>query len=65
MSIRGNVAKYIRDNGIKQVKIAEKTGIDEMKISQIVNEKRRLEADEFVLICKALDKKPEFFIDED
>lgn len=57
-----NIAKYIKDNGIKQRMIAEKTGIGECALSAILTRKRKLSADEYEKICVVLKKDPNFFM---
>lgn len=52
--------------GIKQAIICEKTGIRSDAMSAMLNKKRKMTADEFELICKALDKSPnDFMMTED
>lgn len=53
--IRSFLAEYAADKGIKQTYIAQKTGIPVDTISKIFNGKRRILADEFIQICKALE----------
>lgn len=62
MEIQEKVARYVHDNGIMQKHIAEKTGISKVKISQMFNGNRKMMADEFVLICAAINKEPNDFI---
>ena len=57
-----NLKAYIVDNGIKQRTIAAKAGLTEQILSDILTGRRRLLADEFVNICSALNKPPEYFI---
>lgn len=62
MRVQTKLAKYIRDNGIKQTHISQLTGIPDNKLSLILNRKRILTADEFELICIAIKKSPNNFI---
>ena len=62
MNVQERIAQYIQDNGIMQGFISEKTGISKPKISQILNLKRKMSADEFELFCIALKKEPNDFM---
>ena len=45
---------FVTRRGIKQAFIAEKTGLSADVISKIFKGERRLQADEFLRICKAV-----------
>lgn len=45
---------YIERSGLKQKAIAEKSGLDESKLSMSLQGKRKLEAGEYANICSAL-----------
>lgn len=49
---------YIDRNGLKQKAIAEKSGLTENQISQILNGKRGISADELEIICNAMNANP-------
>ena len=49
---------YISDRGLKQKSIAEKAGFTENQMSQILNGKRSISADELEIICNAMNAKP-------
>ena len=51
MSIVEKLNEYVNQNGINQIYIAQKTGLAEDKISDMLNGNRRMLADEFLLIC--------------
>ena len=53
MEVQTRLAQYIREYGIKQTVIASKTGMLDSKVSDILNGKRKLSADDFAKICKA------------
>ena len=55
MSINQKLNDYIEENGIKQIHIAQKTGMSADTISKILNGNRRILADEFLLICSVLE----------
>ena len=48
------IRKEIREKGLKQNAVAEKSGIPEDTFSKIVNMKRRIFADEAYRICMTL-----------
>jgi len=62
MNVQGRIAKYISDNGIKQSFIVEKTGLSRNIISAIMKLDRKMSADEYELIVKALNKSPNDFM---
>lgn len=53
---------YVKNNGIKQKFISERTGLKEYSVSDIFCMRRELRADEFALICIAIGKSPNEFI---
>lgn len=61
MSINKRLSEYVSDNGIKQVYIAQKTGLPADTVSKMLKGNRRILADEFLLICTALDINPNIF----
>lgn len=63
MEVYQKIAKHIKENGIKQKFISEKTGISENTLSMILNGKRKMEADDFVEIVIALGVDANYFID--
>jgi len=63
MSVQSRLSAYIRQMGISQISICKKTGISTDKMSAIVNNRLRMTADEYELICKAIEKTPNDFID--
>lgn len=63
MATQSNVADYVRNMGIKQSWLAQKTGLTDNMISGILNGKRKMTADEFVRICKAIGKNPNDFME--
>ena len=62
MSVQSRIAQYVSDNGIKQSFIVEKTGLSKNIISAILNLDRKMSADEYELIVKALNKTPNDFM---
>lgn len=61
--VKQNIAKFLNDNGIKQVIISQKTGIQPQKISLILRGKRTLDIEEYVQICNALGVPYDYFFD--
>ena len=61
MSINERLNEYVVKNGIKQIYIAQKTGLTPDIIRKILNCNRRILADEFLLICSALEIDPNIF----
>lgn len=61
MSINERLSVYVSENGIKQVYIAQKTGLTPDTVSKMLNGSRRILADEFLLICNALNIDPNIF----
>ena len=62
MSIYQNVCKYIDDNGLKQMVIAQKSGISMQTLNAILNGRRPMYADDLKAICLALGVSSETFI---
>lgn len=52
---------YLKNKGIKQVYISQKTGIPADTISKILRKDRKLMADEFLEFCAAINISPEIF----
>ena len=63
MQIYEKVRHYIDEQGIKQVAIAEKSGISKNTFNAIMNGKRTLYAEDLRAICIALNASPEMFIE--
>lgn len=62
MNVQGRIAQYVSDNGIKQTFIVEKTGLSKNVVSGILTLSRKMSADEYEKICKALNKTPNDFM---
>lgn len=48
------IKKYLNEKGITQAFLSRKTGISEDVISRILNGNRNMSAEEYFLICEAL-----------
>lgn len=62
METEGQIKKYLRSNGITQAHIAKATGIPEPVLSMTLNGKRKLNLDEYAMICGALRVNTDFFL---
>jgi len=58
MKVCDRLKLYITRNGLKQKVIAEKSGLTENQMSQILKGKRGISADEFEIICNAMNANP-------
>ncbi len=58
MKVCDRLKLYMSIKGLKQKVIAEKSGFTENQMSQIINGKRNLSADELEIICNAMNCKP-------
>lgn len=63
MIVQGRLADYIRDNGIKQVWISQKTGISESRLSGILTRRLKMTADEYERIVSVIGKEPNDFME--
>ncbi len=61
MKVVEKLNAYVNENDIKQIYIAQKTGLDEDTVSDMLNGNRQILADEFLMICIALDIDPNIF----
>ena len=62
MEVQERIASYVANNGIKQSFIVEKTGYNKDIVSAILNNRRRMTADEYEKFCIALNKEPNDFM---
>lgn len=49
-----DIKKYLEENGIKQAFVSEKTGIPAPILNMILNDNRKIEANEYMKICDAI-----------
>lgn len=63
MNVEKKIGQYLKENGIKQIFVAEKAGITSSAMSDICNEKRKVDAVEYYLICKALQLPLDYFLE--
>lgn len=64
MEVYQRIAKYLVDHGISQKFLADRIGISTVCMSNRLNGKCSLGANEFLEICKALEKDPNYFMEE-
>lgn len=65
MTVAKNIKIYLTKNNITQKWLSNKTGIDSEKLSLSLNEKRKLDTEEFAKILIALHEPAETFIKTD
>lgn len=58
------IKKYLNDNGIKQSYLAKKMGMPISTFSYMLNDKRKIEIDEYFKICSILNVSIETFRDK-
>ena len=63
MCVGQKIKKYLKDNGISQTFLAEKTEIPLQKLNLSLNGNRRLEFGEYELICGALSVGTDKFLE--
>jgi plasmid maintenance system antidote protein VapI len=63
--IQNKIKIYLEDNGVKLSWLSEATGIAIYALSNIVNGKRKVTAEELFKISKALKVSPEIFEPEE
>ena len=63
MVVQGRLSDYIRNRGIKQAWISQKTGISESRLSGILTQRLKLTADEYEKIVSAIGKEPNDFME--
>ena len=59
--ISAAIAEHMKENGIKQTFICEKTGLSKHSVSFALKGKRKLSIDEYEKICSALNVPYDFF----
>jgi transcriptional regulator with XRE-family HTH domain len=61
-AVQTSLRDYVKSKGIKQRYISQATGLSEYCVSDIFCNRREMKADEFALICIAIEKSPDEFI---
>ena len=62
--IRGLILDYLKEKGIKQVWLSEKTGISRQALSTTLNGERNLDIEEYTKICDALELEYDYFFNK-
>jgi plasmid maintenance system antidote protein VapI len=58
------IKKHLSERGIKQTYIAKAIGIENNVFSMMLNNKRKITAEEYFRICKAIGINAEYFADQ-
>lgn len=58
-----NIKRYLEDNKINQTAIGQKIGLSKQIMSNAMNGKRKLSADEYLNLCKVLGVPADYFAD--
>lgn len=53
---------YMVRNDIRQKTVSADAGMTQAKLSQLLNGRRRMTVDDYLLICQALNRDPRFFM---
>lgn len=62
MCVGERIKAYMNEKGIKQVFVSQKTGISKEKLCSSLNGNRKLQFEEYELICGALEVNTDKFI---
>lgn len=57
--VRDNITRIIRDRAYKQGEIAKRAGLTPDQFCAALKHRRKLDANEFLAVCTALDMPPE------
>lgn len=58
------IKRYLVDHGIKQTFLAQKLNIPDPALSDMLCGRRKINAEEYYIICKALGVSLEYFFEE-
>lgn len=64
-TIGERIGDYLDENGIMKSHVAKKAKIPYQRLCEITWGKRRIEAEEYIRVCKVLKKDPDFFMEVD
>lgn len=64
MNIGKQIKDYLEANGISQTFVSDKTSIANNTLSNMLNGKRKITAEEYVAICEALNKPYDYFTEK-
>lgn len=57
-----DIKGYLESNGIKQIFLSEKTTIPVSVLNMILNDGRKIEVNEYIAICEALNLPLDYFV---
>lgn len=63
--VGSRIKRYMKERGIKQIFLADKVGLTNPQVSDILNKGRAISCVEYYHICKALDVPLEKFFEEE
>jgi len=63
MQTAKKISEYLAANGISPTFVASKANIERQRFYALIRGERKMDADEFLRICKVLGKDPNFFMD--
>lgn len=55
------IKDHLKSNGISQIFLSKKTGINKNRLSQMLNGKVSIKANDYILICSALNVSCDLF----
>lgn len=58
MDVRDCVKPAIEKTGLKQSVVAERMGLTQQQLCDVINKRRKLEANEFINLCAVLEISP-------
>ena len=58
-----DIKGYLEAKGIKQIFLVEKSGIPQSVLNAILNNNRKIEVNEYINICNALNLPLDYFVD--
>lgn len=56
--IRDALKPAIKNSGLKHISVAQKMGLNEQQLSDIINKRRKLDANEMIAFCKIVGITP-------
>ena len=59
--IGAEIKGYLQENGLKQKIIAEKSHMSVQTLNAILNEQRKLETEEYFILCKVIGVSVDYF----
>ena len=64
MNVLGSLIKeHLKNNGISQIFLSSKTGINKNRLNQMLNGKVNSKANDYILICCVLNVSCDFFVE--